>query len=156
MGVALELYVDGAYAGCRGRLPRTFDLRATHYEAILLPAPRPPMMSGPGKKVTLALRCAYNGSLSSLPVYAIGDQAARNFDLDVGNFWNGRLYGVLAALCVFSASTSCCSSSSSRARRRNLFFALTLLSSLSISPTLGVVVWPFKAAWVRGVARSCS
>src|SRR5512142_317001 len=49
-GVALELYVNGEYAGSRGRLPPDFDLRATHSAAILLPA-----AAKPGASVVLAL-----------------------------------------------------------------------------------------------------
>lgn len=76
-GVALELYVNGEYAGSRGSLPPRFDLRATHAAAILLPS----AATNGGEKVVLALRCAYKGSSASIPAYSVGDRAAQEFEL---------------------------------------------------------------------------
>jgi methyl-accepting chemotaxis protein len=150
MGVALELYVNGEYAGARGRLPPDYDLRATHYAALLLPA----SATESGRQVTLALRCAYNGSVAPLPVYAVGDAAARDFDLNVANFWNGRLYEVLAALCAFLGIYFLAQFIFKTSEKENLFFALTLLLLAVYLFELGGEVWPFKAPWIRALARS--
>ena len=149
-GVALELYVNGVYAGSRGRLPPRFDLRATHYAAILLPAPA----IKPGSAIELALRCAYNGSTANLTPYSLGDEAALSFDMDVGNFWNGRLYALLAALCVFLGFYFLAQFAFKTGEKSNLYFALTVLFLSLYLSDLGAETWPFGSTWARAIARS--
>ena len=149
-GVALELYVNGVYAGSRGQLPPRFDLRATHYAAILLPAPA----AKPGSVIELALRCAYNGNTVNLTPYSVGDEAARRFDTNVGNFWNGRLYALLAALCVFLGFYFLAQFAFKTGEKSNLYFALTVLFLSLYLSDLGAETWPFGATWARAVARS--
>lgn len=149
-GVALELYVDGVFAGSRGRLTPDFDLRATHSAAILLP----PSLARPGSKVDLALRCAYRGSEAQLPAYAIGDSAAQDFELGAVNFWNGRLYLILSALCVFLAFYALAQFLFNRREKVNLYYALTLFFMSFYLLDLGAEVWVFTAIWSRPLARA--
>jgi methyl-accepting chemotaxis protein len=149
-GVALELYVNGEYAGSRGSLPPHFDLRATHCQTILLP----PSAVKPGQAVSLALRCAYLGSSAQLPLYAIGDQAAQDFELGSANFWNGRLYAILAALCLFLGLYSLTQFAFKRNESENLYFALALVFCSFYLMDLGAEVWVFTAIWSRALARA--
>jgi methyl-accepting chemotaxis protein len=149
-GVALELYVDGEYAGSRGRLPPRFDLRATHCAAILIP----PSLIKPGQTIRLALRCAYLGSSAQLPVYAVGDEAAQEFELGAANFWNGRLYAILSALCLFLGIYSLLQFLFKRNEKENFYFAIALFFCSFYLLDLGAEVWVFKAIWSRALARA--
>ncbi len=149
-GVALELYVNGQYAGSRGRLPPDFDLRATHCAAILLPD----SATAPGSTVVLALRCAYRGSLAPLPVYELGDEAAQAFELGAVNFWNGSLYGILSALCLFLCLYAIAQFAFKPSDKANLYYAATLLFMAFYLMDLGADTWIFKAVWCRALARA--
>jgi methyl-accepting chemotaxis protein len=149
-GVALELYVDGVYAGSRGRLPPEFDLRATQYASMLLP----PRSAQGGQTIHLALRCAYSGSTAILVPYEIGDEAAMRFDRDVANFWNGRIYALLAALCLFLGLYFIIQFLFKRSERANLYFSLTLLFLSAYLVDMGAVAWPFAAPISRALSRS--
>jgi methyl-accepting chemotaxis protein len=148
-GVALELYVDGAYAGSRGSLAPDFDLRATHYSAILLPS-----LAKPGSVVTLALRCSFRGSHPSIPLYSIGDSEAAERDLGAGNFWNVRIYALLAAVCAFICLYALLLFSFNRREKANLYYALTLLFMSFYLCELGAEVWIFKVPAARALARA--
>jgi methyl-accepting chemotaxis protein len=149
-GVALELYVNGEFAGSRGSLPPHFDLRATHCEAILLP----PSMTKPGGEVQLALRCAYRGDTAQIPVYELGDEAAQAFELGAGNFWNGQLYAILSALCLFLGLYAFAQFVFKRSEKANLYYAITLFFIAFYLMDLGAEVWIFKALWSRALARA--
>lgn len=149
MGVAMEVYVNGVYAGQRGQIDPWFDLRATHYGAILLP----PDQVRPGAVLTLALRCAYNGSESLVQIPSVGDVVAMRADMRTGNFWNGGLYSLLAALCVFLGVYFMLQYGFKRSEKTNLYFALTLLFLSVYMAELGTTFWPFPWPWVRSLAR---
>jgi hypothetical protein len=149
-GVALELFVDGEYAGSRGRIAPRFDLRATHCAALLLPQ----SSVKPGKSIRLALRCAYLGTSAQLPPYAIGDEAAQAFELGPANFWNGGLYAILAALCIFLGLYFLTQYVFKRSETENLYFAATLIFCSFYLMDLGAEVWIFTAVWSRAFARA--
>jgi hypothetical protein len=149
-GAALELYVDGKYAGSRGRLPPDYDLRATRCEAILLPAGA----AAPGSTVTLALRCSFMGRSVSMQAFELGDRAARDFELEARNFWNGQLYEILSALCLFLGLFSLAKFLLKRSETHELFFALALTFSAFYLLDLGAEFWIFKAPWSRAFARA--
>ncbi len=150
MGVAMEVWVNGVYAGQRGQIEPWFDLRATHYGAILLPTD----MVRPGAVLELALRCAYNGSVSLVQIPSVGDERAMHADMRTGNFWNGGLYSLLAALCVFLGVYFMLQYGFKRSEKTNLYFALTLLFLSVYMAELGTTFWPFPWPWVRSLARA--
>ncbi|MBL8967973.1 MAG: hypothetical protein JNG85_13275 [Spirochaetaceae bacterium] len=119
-GSAAELFVNGNYVGSRGSL-EPFDLRRTRSAVLHVPA----LALGEGE-VVLALRCAYRGSSLSLPAYALGGLGASAHDLGPVNFWNGGLYGMLGALCLFLGFYFLALFLFRRSERENLFFGLTL------------------------------
>jgi Methyl-accepting chemotaxis protein len=148
-GVAFELYVNGVYSGSRGSIGSAdYDLRGTHYSAILLP-----IAARDGQEVTLALRCSYQGSSPKLPLYAIGNAAAASSDLVQGNFWNGRLYALLAALCVFIGLYALIMFLLKRNDLSNLYYALTLFFMALYLADLGAEYWPASLPWTRALAR---
>ncbi len=149
-GVALELYVDGEYAGSRGRLPPSFDLRSTHCAALLLP----PSLAKPGATVSLALRCAYLGDAVQIPIYQLGDEAAQAFELGAANFWNGQLYAILSALCLFLSLYAFAQFIFMRSDKANLYYAITLLFMAFYLMDLGAEFWIFTAPWSRAFARA--
>jgi len=148
-GVALDLYVNGEYAGSRGSVFPRFDLRATHCAAILIPIDQ----AMRGQPIRIALRCAYRGSTAPLPTYEVGDLAAEEFDLGAANFWNGQLYAILAALCLFLGFYSLTQYLFKRSESENLYFAIMLFFSAFYLMDLGADVWIFKAVWSRALAR---
>jgi methyl-accepting chemotaxis protein len=149
-GVALELYVNGQYAGSRGSLPPAFDLRATHCAAILIPPP----LAKPGGTVSLELHCAYRGDEAQLPAFQVGDAAAQAFELGAANFWNGRLYLILSALCAFLGLYALAQFLFKRSEKANLYYALTLFFMGFYLLDLGAEVWVFTAPWSRALARA--
>ena len=149
-GVAMELYVNGEYAGSRGSLPPDFDLRATHCAVMLIPS----SAARPGSTMCLALRCAYRGESAPLPALAIGDEAAQAFELASVNFWNGRLYLILSALCLFLAIYAILQFAFKRNEKDNLYYALTLFFMAFYLLDLGAEVWVFRPVWSRALARA--
>jgi methyl-accepting chemotaxis protein len=100
------------------------------------------------------LRCAYKGSKAPLPAYSIGDEAAQEFDLGAGNFWNGRLYAILSALCLFLGLYSLMQFLFKRSESEYLYFAITLFFCAYYLMDLGAEIWVFKAGWSRALARA--
>jgi methyl-accepting chemotaxis protein len=149
-GVAFELYVDGQFAGARGSLPPDYDLRATHTEAFLLPA----AAAKGGAESVLALRCAYLGESASAPAFSIGDTAAKDFDLGAANFWNGRLYLILSALCLFLGLSAFAQFVFKTSERAQLYFAITLVFMAFYLLDLGAESWPIRAPWARALSRA--
>jgi methyl-accepting chemotaxis protein len=149
-GVALELYVDGEYCGSRGRIGERYDLRATHCAAILMK----PSATEAGKTVRLALRCAYLGTEVVVPSYRIGGEAEMEFELGPANFWNGRLYGILSALCIFLGLYSLIQFAFKRNEIENLYFALALIFCSLYLLELGADWWVFPFKWARAITRA--
>jgi hypothetical protein len=149
-GVALELYANGVYCGSRGRVGPRFDLRATHCAAIMISPPD----THPGELLHLALRCEYQGSRFLVPSYQIGGEAEMEYELGPANFWNGRLYAILSALCIFLSIYSLLQYLFKRNETENLFFALALLFCSFYLLDLGAEMWIFKAVWSRALARA--
>jgi methyl-accepting chemotaxis protein len=149
-GAAMDLYVEGAYAGSRGRLPPDYDLRAGRSDAVLLPA----ASAKAGATVRLALRCAFKGSEANMQALAVGDKAARAVDLESRNFWNAQLYTILAALCVFLGVFSLAKFVFKPTETQELYFAASLIFIAFYLFELGADVWIFKAAWSRAAARA--
>jgi len=147
-GAALELYVDGKYSGSRGRLPPDYEFKSTLSEALLLPA------AAPGATVTIALRCTFKGSSVGLQAFEIGDADARDFDLVTRNFWNGKLYTILAALCLFLGLFSLAKFVFKPTETQELFFAASLIFIAVYLLELGAELWVFKATWSRALARA--
>jgi hypothetical protein len=88
-----------------------------------------------------------------LPTYEVGDRAAEEFDLGAANFWNGQLYAILAALCLFLGFYSLTQFLFKRNESENLYFAIMLFFSAFYLMDLGADVWIFKAVWSRALAR---
>jgi len=149
-GAVLELFVDGLYCGGRGEMPPNYDLRAFRSEAFLLPVDR----VRPGSTISLALRCVYKGSAVNMPVFEIGDKKARDFDIKIRNFWNGQLYSILAALCVFLALYSIAKFIFKPSERVELYFAASLGFITLYLLDLGAEFWIFTAPWSRAFARA--
>jgi methyl-accepting chemotaxis protein len=149
-GVALEVYANGVFCGSRGRVGQRFDLRATHCAAILIN----PSATRPGETVHLALRCEYLGRQVLVPSYQIGGEAEMEFELGPANFWNGRLYAILSALCLFLSIYSLLQYLFRRNETENLYFALALVFCSFYLLDLGAEMWVFKAVWSRALARA--
>ena len=149
-GFALELYVNGEYAGSRGRLPPDYDLRSTRCDTILLPSSQ----VRPGQSLSLALRCAYRGDSVQVPDYSIGDAAAQDFELGTVNFWNGRLYEILSALCLFLGLYSLAQFIFKPSEKAELYFAVGLFFIAFYLLDIGADVWVFKAVWSHALARA--
>ncbi len=149
-GAAMDLYVEGAYAGSRGRLPPDYDLRSTRSEAMLLPT----ALLAPGSTVHLALRCAFSGSEANMYAPAIGDKAERARDLESRNFWNAQLYVILAALCLFIGAFSLMKFVFKPTETQELFFAASLIFLSLYLLELGADVWIFGGSLSRAIARA--
>jgi methyl-accepting chemotaxis protein len=149
-GVAQELYVDGEYCGSRGRIGERYDLRSTHCAAILMK----PSSTAAGKTVHIALRCAYLGTQIVIPSYRIGGEAEMEFELGPANYWNGRLYGILSALCLFLGVYSLIQFAFKRSETENLYFALALIFCSLYLLDLGAEWWVFPFRWSRALARA--
>jgi methyl-accepting chemotaxis protein len=113
----------------------------------------PGSVAKPGSTVSLALRCAYRGETAALPTYAIGDEEAQAFELASVNFWNGRLYLILSALCLFLSIYAFLQFLFKRSDKDNLYYALTLIFVAFYLLDLGAEVWVFKPVWSRALAR---
>lgn len=150
MGVALEVYADGLLIGSRGKLPPDYSLRATQYSAIELPE----SLVTSGKPVVIALRCAYQGSIAPLPLYQLGNEAAMKRDMVKGNFLNGDIYIMFAAICTFLGLYFLLQFIFPPHERTNLFYALAMLFLAFYLAELGTTVWPFRAPWIRAIARA--
>ena len=147
-GSAAEVYANGVYIGARGRL-EPYDLRRTRSAAVHLPA----SLLSPGEGLVLALRCAYRGSSLVLPAYTIGGATAVAFDLGPLNFWNGGLYSMLGALCVFLGFYFLLQFAYRRAETENLYFGLSLVSISLYFYEMGaeyLVAGPALRALARG------
>jgi hypothetical protein len=149
-GAVMELFVDGQYCGGRGEMPPNYDLRAFRSEAFLLPVDRVKR----GSTITLALRCVYKGSAVNMPAFEIGDKKARDFDIKIRNFWNGQLYSILAALCIFLALYSIAKFIFKPSERVELYFAASLGFISLYLIDLGAEFWIFTAPWSRACARA--
>jgi methyl-accepting chemotaxis protein len=147
-GVAFELYINGRYAGSRGRISPDIDLRSTHVAAFMFPDD----LVVPGTSVTIALRCALNGSTIALPAYRVGGESAKNFDMNVDKFWNGDFFLILAALCLFISFYMACQFLFQRTDLENLYFALFMFFMSVYFGEMGVNVWSFGATG-RAFAR---
>ncbi len=146
-GSAAELFANGNYVGSRGSL-EPFDLRRTRSAVIHVPA----VAMGSGDLV-LALRCVYRGSSLVLPAYSLGGQRAMARDLGPLNFWNGGLYGMLGALCLFLGFYFLALFLFRRSERENLFFGLTLAAISIYFYEMGaeyLVAGPLLRAIARG------
>jgi methyl-accepting chemotaxis protein len=149
-GAALDLYVDGKYAGSRGRLPPDYDLRSTRSDALLIPG-------GPreaGSTISLAMRCAFKGTEVIMPAPAVGNATARARDLELRNFWNAQIYSILAALCLFLGAFSLAKFIFKPTERQELFFAASLVFISLYLLELGAEVWVFSFGWSRSIARA--
>jgi methyl-accepting chemotaxis protein len=149
-GVAFELYANGVYVGSRGSLPPDFDLRTTQASAIHIPA----SLADSGE-LTLALRCSYRGTEAPLPAYALGDAIAADFDLGVVNFWNGRLFLVLASLSAFLGLYFLVLFFLRAEDRYNLYYFLTLAFIAVYFFEIGATSPVSGGIWFRAVARAC-
>lgn len=149
-GAVMELFVDGFYCGGRGEMPPNYDLRAFRSEAFLIPVDR----TKAGSTISLALRCVYKGSAVNLPTFEIGDKKARDFDIKIRNFWNGQLYSILAALCIFLALYSIAKFIFKPSERVELYFAASLGFITLYLLDLGAEFWIFTAPWSRAFARA--
>jgi methyl-accepting chemotaxis protein len=149
-GSAMDLYVDGKYAGSRGRLPPDYDLRSTRSDALLIPG-------GPreaGSTISLAIRCAFKGTEVAFPVLSVGDAASRARDIEARNFWNAQIYTILAALCLFLGAFSLAKFIFKPTEKQELFFAASLVFLSLYLFELGTDVWIFAFGWSRSLARA--
>jgi methyl-accepting chemotaxis protein len=151
-GVAFELYVNGEYEGSRGTLPPEFSFRYHYSTAIRLPD-----SVKAGDTVTIALRCASNGSAPYIPAYTIGGKAAMEADIYISDFVNARLFGILGSIFLFLCFYSFAQYLFNRKDRSTLYFALLMLLCGLSDLELGAGFMPdiLNNNYVHDFARVC-
>jgi methyl-accepting chemotaxis protein len=149
-GCAFDLYVNGIYAGSRGRTVPFYDVRRTLSDAFLLPG----IVAGSGADLVIALRCEYPGTSYKLPAYALGGAAAARHDSGARNFWNGDLYLMLAGLCAFLGLYFFSLFFSRRQAVDNFHFAMSLVLLSLYFFEMGSSWLPFGSPAFRAVARA--
>ena len=147
---ACELFVDGAYAGSRGSLPPDYSLGNTRNTLQLLPA----AAVKPGQAVFLALRCSYAGSSVSVKSLSIVDAPKAALEKGKGLFWNGTLYVILTALCLFIAAYSLLQFASHIHESADLYYGLAMFFLSLYLYDLGSDRLLIMAPWFRALARS--
>ncbi|GHU30602.1 hypothetical protein FACS1894172_04140 [Spirochaetia bacterium] len=148
LGTAMDVYINGQYVGSRGQIDPDFNVSRQYAAAFLLPS----TINTPGTKLTIALRCANRATKISIPMYSIGNKAARNFDINVVNFWNGRFSGIIASLCFFLGLFCLSLFLFQRTDKDNLLLAIIMLFFAPYLYYRGVSVWPFKWKWTTGLS----
>ena len=148
-GAAFDLFADGVYIGSRGSLPPEYALRSTHASVIHIPS-----SALKGGEFVLAIRASYFGSNPSLPAFSLGNAADAAYELGPVNFWNGRLFLILAALSAFLAAYSIEQFLLRRTDRVNLYYALMLIFIALYFYELGAEDPLFTGAWFRAFARA--
>ncbi|MDR1219870.1 MAG: methyl-accepting chemotaxis protein [Treponema sp.] len=145
--MAFDLYINGQYVGSHGRISPDIDVR--HRSSAVM-FPDDAVVSG--TTVTIALRCAFNGSKMAIPIYRIKDEAAKNFDMEVDNFWNAEFFIALAVLCLFISFYSFCQFLFRRTDIEYLYFALVMFFITLYFGEIGASAWHF-GLYARAVAR---
>jgi methyl-accepting chemotaxis protein len=148
-GAACDVYIDGGYAGTRGSLPPHYSLGSTRGAAILLPA-----AARAGTKATIALRCSYMGSVAQFGRLSLVGVEAAAVANGASVFWNGTLYIVLAALCLFIGIYSLMQFASRTTNRADLYYGLTMIFLALYLYELGADKIIISAPWFRALARS--
>jgi methyl-accepting chemotaxis protein len=146
---AIELFVDGAYSGSRGALPPEYSLGATRATTILLPG-----TLKPGSTAEIALRCSYMGSAAELKAIEIVGAREAALEKGPGIFWNGTLYQILAALCLFIGAYSILQFFSHVQELADLYYGAAMLFLSLYLHDLGSDRLLVEATWFRGLARA--
>ncbi|MDR1787209.1 MAG: helix-turn-helix transcriptional regulator [Treponema sp.] len=147
--LAFDLYVNGIYMGSRGviateTINTNYNVQSNYADAFLLPYG---IMQG--ETVTFALRVAYRGSAVPVPLYHIGNMAAKDFLLKVINPLNGGLYEVVAVLCFMVGV--CCLIGFTREEYAGRYLGISLFLIGFYLAVNGSPVPVFY--WMRGISR---
>jgi len=148
-GAACEIFVDGGYAGARGSLPPDYALGSTRGAAVLLPS-----AAKGGATLTIALRCSYMGSVVGIKAPSIVGAEAATLESGAGTFWNGTLYLILAALCLFIGAYSLMQFAYRVTNRADLYYGLAMVFLSIYLFDLGAERGIVGAPWLRALARS--
>ena len=146
---ACEAYVGGAFAGGRGSLPPDYYVGSTRGSVFLLPP-----AAAPGAKVLVALRCAFRGSSAEMKGLALVGAEEAALELGAGRFWNGTLYVILSALCLFIALFSLFQYLGDAKDLAGLYYALVMLFLSLYLHDIGADRTLIETAWFRALARS--
>jgi len=146
--IAFDLFVNGRYAGSRGTIAQeylntNYRVQSNYADAFLLPPVRQ------GEDLTIALRVAYRGSAIPVPMYYIGDAAARDFQLKVVNSLNGGLYVVAGAISLLAAGLCFVSFRKEERHNQILGVSLGLISFYMLVNGSPIPV----LYWLRGLSR---
>ncbi len=146
---AAEVYVDGAFAGARGSLPPDYSLGATRSSLFLLPG-----TARPGASVLVAIRCAFKGSTAELKSIEVLGPGPAAVEAGAGLFWNGTLYVILAALCLFIGLYSLLQRIAGTKEASDLYYGGAMLFLSLYLYELGSDRLIVEAAWIRALGRS--
>jgi methyl-accepting chemotaxis protein len=148
-GLVYDLYVNGAYAGSRGQLEPHYDVRRSITDNYQVPASA---LSG-GSRLVLALRCVYDGRSAAVPSFLLADSVYIRAQIDRRNFWNGGIYTMLGALCLFLGFYFAILFLSRRAALENIYFAVSSLLMATYFYEMGASYLPFGSPFVRAFTR---
>jgi methyl-accepting chemotaxis protein len=148
-GAACELFVDGAYTGARGSLPPDYSLGSTRGAAILVPG-----AARSGSRMTIALRCSYMGYVVKMGALSIVGVEAAVLENGAGTFWNGTLYIILSALCLFIGAYSLLQFAFRASERADLYYGLAMVFLSLYLNDLGADRLVIGTPWFRALARS--
>ncbi len=120
---AAEIYADGVLIGHRGGMPPDYLMRPGLTSAVLVPA----NLVRDDATVLIALRCYLQGDTTYFPGFSLLDRAGYAFAHDLQNAFNGMLYVILAAICLFLGIYSVAQFAANPRDRSFLFFSLSLI-----------------------------
>jgi methyl-accepting chemotaxis protein len=148
-GLVYDIYVNGAYAGSRGSLEPHYDVRRGITETYQVPLAA---LSG-DTGLVIALRCVYDGKSLQVPTFLLADSFNTRGQIGKRNFWNGGIYTMLGALCLFLGFYFAILFLSRRSAAENIYFAVSSLLMAAYFYEMGASYLPFGSPLVRALTR---
>ncbi|MCX7025869.1 MAG: methyl-accepting chemotaxis protein [Spirochaetes bacterium] len=147
---AMEIYVNGVLIGLRGGMPPGYFMRPGLTNTALIPSS---LVDGDGT-VSLALRCYTKGTATFLPGFQLVNLEGADFLENVQNLFNGELYVVLAAICLFIGIYFIAQFVANPGEHAFLFFSFSLIFIALYFYDLGAARFVTTGLLLRAIARA--
>lgn len=147
---AFDMYAGGEYAGSRGGFPPQYYMHPQVDSVILIPA-----SAIEGGVASLAFRCYYAGTQSSIPAFRLADAARVDIVMNVLPFFVTRVNIIIAILCMFMGFYFFAGFIARTSDKASLYYAISLFLVSCYFLDMGSERIMFGGLLQNAVARAC-